>query len=77
VWSGDSQTLRLLVNEQTQPVLVRLNLAGQEMAPRLALDYPPDPNMLGIFQIEQLPGGGWLYLLTRVEGDIYLMAPGN
>jgi Tol biopolymer transport system component/DNA-binding winged helix-turn-helix (wHTH) protein len=72
VWSDDSRALRVLVDERTRPALVTLNLDGGEVS-RMELEVPRDPSFWGVFEIHTLPGKGWIYLLQRVEGDIYML----
>jgi TolB protein len=73
IWAADSQSIQVLVNERTQPALVTLGLDGSEASPRLELEFTPDPGFWGIFEVHRLPGKGWVYVLQRAEGDIYLI----
>jgi Tol biopolymer transport system component/DNA-binding winged helix-turn-helix (wHTH) protein len=72
LWSPDSRSLQILVDERTKPQLVTINLDGNETAPRIELSFTPDSSFWGIFHIKHLPDG-FIYLLQRVEGDIYLL----
>jgi Tol biopolymer transport system component/DNA-binding winged helix-turn-helix (wHTH) protein len=73
LWASDSRSLQILVNERTEPALVTLALDGTVLPNRLRFDFTPDPTYWGIFQAQPLPGRGWVYLLQRVEADLYLL----
>jgi Tol biopolymer transport system component/DNA-binding winged helix-turn-helix (wHTH) protein len=70
IWAADSRSIQILVDERTAPSLLALGLDGAEVS-RLALEFNPDLSFWGIFHIKPTPTG-YLYLLQRVEGDIYL-----
>ena len=70
VWASDSRSLQILVDERTRPALLTLSLDGTPSS-RLELEFIPDPSFWGIFLVKPTPDG-YLYLLQRVEGDIYM-----
>ncbi len=71
VWVVDSRSLQVLIEERTKPTLVTLNLEGAEVS-RMELEFKPDSSFWGVFHVKSAPSG-YLYLLQRVEGDIYLL----
>jgi Tol biopolymer transport system component/DNA-binding winged helix-turn-helix (wHTH) protein len=73
IWNADSRTLQILVDEQTKPALLTFDLNGKEVAFHLNLEFASDPSVWGIFDVQPLPDGRWIYTQHRVVGDIYLL----
>jgi Tol biopolymer transport system component/DNA-binding winged helix-turn-helix (wHTH) protein len=73
IWAADSRSVKVLINERTTPALMTVTLDGTEVSPPMILAFDPDPSFWGIFDVRPLPGRGWIYLLQRVEADLYLL----
>jgi TolB protein len=73
IWGADSRSIKVLINERTAPALMTVTLDGTEVPPPMSLAFDPDPSFWGIFDVRPLPGRGWIYLLQRVEADLYLL----
>jgi Tol biopolymer transport system component/DNA-binding winged helix-turn-helix (wHTH) protein len=74
IWAADSGSVYVLVDETRRPRLRRIGLAGAELG-EIELARPDDPSFWGIFDVTGDPERGWLYLLERYEGDIFLLGP--
>jgi Tol biopolymer transport system component/DNA-binding winged helix-turn-helix (wHTH) protein len=70
IWSADSRSLQILVDERKRPALLTLSIGGAASS-RMDLEFTPDPNFWGIFLVKPTPDG-YVYLLQRVSGDIYM-----
>ena len=73
VWASDGRSLRVLVDEARAPALLHFDLEGRAIEPRMPLSRIPDPAFWGIFDLDPTPDGGFIYLLERYEGDLYLL----
>ena len=70
IWASDSRSVQILVDERKRPALLTLSVNGVSSS-RLELEFSPDPSFWGIFHVKPTPDG-YVYLLQRVEGDIYM-----
>jgi Tol biopolymer transport system component/tRNA A-37 threonylcarbamoyl transferase component Bud32 len=75
VWAKDGRSLQVLVEESREPRLLTVRLDGQEPAAPVVLEIQAGPGFWGVFDIRAVPGKGWIYLLERYEGDLYLIEP--
>jgi Tol biopolymer transport system component len=73
-WAPDSRSLFVLLDETRRPRLRQIGLDGRELG-EIELGRPDDPSFWGIFDVTGDPRHGWLYLLERYEGDLFLLAP--
>jgi len=74
-WLDDSGSLWVLVDERSDPTMLRMNLDG-DVAERVRLLRDRRPGFWGIFDALPDPAGGWLVVQRQYAADIYVLSAG-
>lgn len=70
---ADGAAVVLLSGERRQPAIVAVDLEGNLLPERIALQPPADPAFWGIFDARPVATGGWIVLSERYEGDLFVL----
>jgi Tol biopolymer transport system component/DNA-binding winged helix-turn-helix (wHTH) protein len=69
IWTVDG--LQILIDEKSRPALLEVSLDGRGTERWSEIQVAKDPSFWGLFDVQRLFGGGWVFVLSRVESDIY------
>lgn len=71
---ADGKAIVFLNGERRRPAIVAVDFDGHLLPERIPMEPPADPAFWGIFDARPLPGGGWIVLSERYEGDLFVLA---